>query len=91
MTPPPAPPTFSQTLLPQSLPPLAIQRLCLARHAFANKTLLFVFPTCADNIATMSVDNIQGTTNGASLLPRTAPKRKAPKKHGKSNGQQKTP
>lgn len=39
----------------------------------------------------MSVDNIQGTTNGASLLPRTAPKRKAPKKHGKSNGQQKTP
>jgi len=61
----------------------------VARHAFANKTPLFVFPTCADNIATMSVDNIQRTTNGASLLPQTAAKRKAPEKRRKIKWQAK--
>jgi len=37
----------------------------------------------------MSVDNIQRTTNGASLLPQTAAKRKAPEKRMKIKWQAK--
>lgn len=66
----PWPRPLFQSPLKLTPPRRPIHRLCLARHACANKTPLFVFvPTCADNIVTMSVDDNQRTTNGASLGP----------------------